>query len=96
MVNVSIAKQQFSVYRNDDSLDFLLLNCDKQTDRFFTKLAQMSEYDQFGLLAVILLCMSPHTVDCECGFSAMNLTKGQVCKSSYSGKFTCQTHCLSR
>ena len=75
MVNASVAKQQFSVYRNDDSLDFLLLNCDQQTDKFFATLAQMSEYDQFGLLAIILLCMSPDTVECERGFSSMNLTK---------------------
>ena len=65
----------YSVYRNDDSLDFLFLNCDKQPDTFFCKLLQMSEYDQFGLLAVILLCMSPDTVECERGFSTMNLTK---------------------
>ena len=31
--------------------------------------------DQFGLLAVMLLCMSPDTVECEGGFSTMNLTK---------------------
>ena len=32
----------------------------------------MSEYHQFGLLAVILLCMSPDIVECE---HTMNLTK---------------------
>ena len=35
----------------------------------------MSEYNQFGLLAVILLCMGPDTVECERGFSTVNLTK---------------------
>ena len=35
----------------------------------------MSEYDQFGLLAVTLMCMSPDSVKCERGFSTMNLTK---------------------
>lgn len=35
----------------------------------------MSEYNQFGLLAIILLCMSPDTVECERGFSTVNLTK---------------------
>ena len=35
----------------------------------------MPEYDQFGLLAMILMCMSPDTVECERGFSSMNLTK---------------------
>ena len=35
----------------------------------------MSEYDQFGPLAVILLCMSPDTFEYECGFSTMNLVK---------------------
>ena len=29
MVNPSVAKQQLRVYRNDDSLDFLFLNCDQ-------------------------------------------------------------------
>ena len=71
MVNPSVAKQQFSVYRNDDSLAFLLLICDQQTDKFFATLAQMSEYDQFGLLAITLLCTSPNTVECERGFSSM-------------------------
>ena len=74
-VSRSTAKLQYNVYRNDDSLDFLFLNCDKQPDTFFCKLLQMSEHDQFGLLAVIPLCMSPDTVECERGFSTMNLTK---------------------
>ena len=34
MVNATIAKMQYSVYRNDDSLDFLYLNCDKKPDAF--------------------------------------------------------------
>ena len=62
MVNASTASMQFSVYRNDDSLDFLILNCDKRPDTFFCKIAQMSEYDQFGLLALLLLCMCPDTI----------------------------------
>jgi hypothetical protein len=33
----------------------------------------MSEYSQFRLLAIILLCMSPDTVECERGFSTVNL-----------------------
>ena len=35
----------------------------------------MSEYDQFGLLAITLLCTSPNTVEGERRFSSMNLTK---------------------
>ena len=69
MVN---AKMQYSVYRNDDSLDFLYLNSDKKPDAFFCKVAKMSEYNQFGFLAVIL---GPDTVECEHGFSTVNLTK---------------------
>ena len=75
MVNVTPAKMQYNGYRNDESLDFLFLNYDKLPDIFFCKLAQMSEYDQFGLLAVTLMCMSPDTVECKRGFSTMNLTK---------------------
>ena len=68
-VNVTTAKRQYNVYRNNESLDFLFLNCDKLPDAFFCKHAQMSEYDQFGLLAVTLMCMSPDTVECERGFT---------------------------
>ena len=41
----------------------------------------MPEYDQFGLLALIITCMSPDTVECECGFSNMNLTKDKFSTS---------------
>ena len=34
-VNISEAKLQYSVYRNDESLNFLLLNCENQPDAFF-------------------------------------------------------------
>ena len=54
------------------SLSYL---CDQRPDIFFCKIAQMPEYDQFGLLAVTLICMSPDTVECERAFSGMNLTK---------------------
>ena len=74
-VNVTTAKMQYCVYRNDESLTHLFINCEQQPDTFFCKLAQMPEYDQFGLLAMILMCMSPDTVECERGFSSMNLTK---------------------
>ena len=76
-VEVQTTKLQYSSYRNDDSLDFVFLNCDKHADVFFHQLSQMPEYSQFGLLAQTLLCMSPDTVECECGFSRMNLTKNK-------------------
>ena len=41
----------------------------------------MPEYDQFGLLALIIMCMSPDTVECERGFSNMNLTKDKISTS---------------
>ena len=44
---------------------------------FFHQLSQMPEYSQFGLVAQIFLCMSPDTVECERGFSRMNLTKNK-------------------
>ena len=75
MVDATVAKMQYSVYRNDDSLKFLYLNCGKKPDAFFCKIAAMPEYNQFGLLATILLCMSPDTVECERGFSSVNFTK---------------------
>ena len=75
MVDSAVAMTQYSVYRNDDSLDFLYLNCERKPDTFFCTIAKMSEYSQFGLLAIILLCMSPDTVECERGFSTVNLTK---------------------
>ena len=76
-VEVQTTKLQYSSYRNDDSLDFVFLNCDKHADVFFHQLSQMPEYSQFGLLAQTLLCMSPDTVECERGFSRMNLTKNK-------------------
>ena len=78
MVDSAVAKMQHAVYRNDDSLDLLYLNYDKKPDTFFCKIAKISEYSQFGLLAIILLCMSPDTVDCERGFSTVNLTKDRI------------------
>ena len=53
MVDATVAKMQYSVYRNDDSLKFLYLNCGKKPDAFFCKIAAMLEYNQFGLLATI-------------------------------------------
>ena len=41
----------------------------------------MPEYDQFGLLALIIMCMSPDTVECVRGFSNMNLTKDKFSTS---------------
>lgn len=67
----------YSSYRNDDSLDFVFLNCNKRADVFFHQLSQMPDYSQFGLLAQTLLCMSPDTVECERGFSRMNMTKNK-------------------
>lgn len=68
---------QYSVYRNDESVTHLFINCEQQPNTF-CKIAQMPEYDQFGLLAMILMCMSPDTVEYECGFSSMNLTKDKL------------------
>ena len=76
-VNITTAKMQYSVYRNDESLTHLFINCEQQPDTF-CKIAQMPEYDQFGLLAVILMCMSPDTIECEHGLSSMNLTKDKL------------------
>lgn len=87
-VDATVAKMQYSVYRNDDSLDFLYLNCDKKPDSFFCNIAKMSEYDQFGLLGVILLCMSPDTVECERGFSTVNL---QIFYTSQPREFACSS-----
>ena len=66
---------QYSAYRNDDSLEHLYLNSGKSADVLFHKLSKMPENDQFGLLALIIMCMSPDTVKCEREFSNMNLTK---------------------
>ena len=62
--------------------------------KFFCALVKTPEYDQLGKLALELLCMSPDTVDCECGFSHMNLTKNQACFSKLSGKPTSTDDCL--
>ena len=75
------AKMQYSAYRNDDSLEYLYLNSGKSADVFFHKLSKMPEYDQFGLLTLIIMCMSPDTVECERGFSNMNLTKDKISTS---------------
>lgn len=83
-VAAAVANRQYSVYRNDDSVDYVYLHCEKQPDTFFCRLAQMPEYDQFGLLAITLMCMSPDTVECERGFSCMNLTKDK-CATRLSG-----------
>lgn len=74
-VYATTAKIQYNVYSNDESLDFQFTICEQQLDKFFCKVANMPEYDQFGLLAITLMCMSPDTVECECRFSSMNLTK---------------------
>ena len=74
-VNATTAKMQYSAYRNDEPLTHLFINCEQQPDTFICKIAQMFQYEQFGLLAMILMCISPETVKCERGFSSMNLTK---------------------
>ena len=63
---------QYSAYRNDDSLEYLYLNSGKSADVFFHKLSKMPEYDQFGLLALIIMCMSPDTV-CVCVYEHAHL-----------------------
>ena len=82
-IDSTAAKLQYSIYRNYDTLDFMLLRCENKHDRFFCKLAKITEYDQLGKLALELLCMSPDTVDCERGFSHMNLTK-----TKYAGRLS--------
>lgn len=74
-IDVVKVKSQYAFYRNDDTLDFLAMRCDNKPDRYLYLLAQLPECDQFGALALELLCMSPDTVDCERAFSHMNLTK---------------------
>ncbi len=49
-LNGPVAKRQFSIYRNDESMDYLFLQCEKQPDTFFSRLTQIVEYGQFGLL----------------------------------------------
>lgn len=63
-------KMKYTVCRNDNSLDFLFVKCQENADKFFCKVAQMSECRQLGLLAVTLMCMSLDTVESECGFLA--------------------------
>jgi hypothetical protein len=75
MVN---AERQYSVYRNGGLLNFLFLRCERHIDEFFCKLMKMNEYEEFAKLAVGLLCMRPDTMDCEHGFSHMNLTKTKL------------------
>ena len=38
-VNVTTAKMRYSVYRNDESLTHLFINCEQQPDTFFCKIA---------------------------------------------------------
>ena len=44
------------------SLFYFFVNCDQQPDTFFCKIAQMTKYDQYGLLSVTLnVCESRHS-----------------------------------
>ena len=74
-VSIVKVKSQYAFYKNDDTLDFLAMRCENKPDRFFSALAKIPEYGEFGALALDLLCMSPDTVECERAFSHMNLTK---------------------
>ena len=72
---ITKVKSQYVLYRNDDTLDFLAMRCENKADKYFCALAKLPEYEQFGSLALELLCMSPDTVKCERAFSHMNLMK---------------------
>ena len=72
---ITKVKSQYALYRNDDTLGFLAMRCENKADKYFCALAKLPEYEQFGSLALELLCMSPDTVKCERAFSHMNLMK---------------------
>ena len=65
---ITTAKLQYSAYRNDDSLEFLFLNSRQRADIFFINPQKCQNIISSD-------CLSPDTVECERGFSTMNLTK---------------------
>jgi hypothetical protein len=78
-VNRRMCIQQYAAFVNDSTLDFVFeCTCKKDSAAFFVYLYnECEEYLELAKLSLLLLCLSPDTVECERGFSSMNFIKNE-------------------
>lgn len=74
----TLVHKQYRNYCHDSTLDFLFdVPCGGNSVKFFVKLFSEEEYSELARLALLIYTISPDTVTCERGFSAMNYIKNQ-------------------
>ena len=73
----SVLSTQYTMYRNDSSLDLSYELCQKDQVKFWCELYEGDDYKELATLAILLLSISPTSVICERGFSSMNYIKNE-------------------
>ena len=81
--------QEHSLFRNHETLDALLegdMASDDQITpcRFWCQLFKIGQYKELAKLALLVMSLTPDTVECERGFSCMNYIKNEL-RSNLTG-----------
>ena len=74
---MTFLKAQMRTYQNDSTLDFQYHLAENDLVKFWCELHKGEEYKELSSLALLLLIISPTSVLCERGFSAMNHVKNE-------------------
>ena len=75
----SMVIREYALFRNDDTLDVLLEGQEFVSPcQFWCRLYKMGHYKELAKLAILVLSLSPDTVECERGFSCMNYIKNEL------------------
>ena len=74
--------QEYALFRNDQTLD-ALLEVDARDGpvtpcTFWCQLYKIGQYKELAKLAVLVMTLTPDTVECERGFSCMNYIKNEL------------------
>ena len=75
--DANLITTQYTMYRNDLSLDLLYEMCQKDQVKFWCELYEDVDYKEMPTLPIILLSISPTFVICDRGFSSMNYIKNE-------------------
>ena len=73
--SIDTIRMQYSLFKNDGTLDVQFSLCKDDTVKFWCLLYDGDEYRELASLALFLLSISPTSVICERGFSVMNYVK---------------------
>ena len=74
--------QEYAIFRNDQTLDALLevdaSDVPVNPCRFCCQLYKIGQYKELAKLAVLVMTLTPDTVECKRGFRCMNYIKNEL------------------